>query len=76
MRKYKLPEAERFMVCACTRCGGGTPVERENVPFVLVPMGLLDQSPDARPQAHIHISSKAGWYSPMDGLPQFSELPS
>jgi hypothetical protein len=75
VRRYKVPEAERFMVCFCAECGGGTPVERENVPFVLVPMGLLDQDPGFTPQAHIHVASKAPWYTLRDGLPQFAELP-
>jgi len=75
VRRYKLPEAERFMVSFCTRCGGGAPVERDNVPFVLVPAGLLDGDPGARPQAHIHVASKASWYLVSDGLPQFAELP-
>ena len=73
--KYKPPEAERFMVCFCTQCGGGAPVERDNVPFVLVPAGLFDGDPGGRPEAHIHVASKASWYSVDDGLPQFPELP-
>jgi hypothetical protein len=75
VRKYKVPEAERFMVSFCVRCGGGAPVERENVPFLLVPAALLDGDPGARPQAHIHVASKAPWYVISDGLPQFAELP-
>jgi hypothetical protein len=64
------------MVAFCMRCGGGAPVERDNVPFVLVPAGLLDGDPGARPQAHIHMASKASWYPVVDdGLPQFAELP-
>lgn len=75
MLKYKAPEAERFMVAFCTQCGGGAPVERDNVPFVLVPAGLLDGDTGERPQAHIHVASKALWYTVDDGLPQFAELP-
>jgi hypothetical protein len=76
VRKYKVPEAERFAVCFCTRCGAGAPVERDNVPFVQVPMGLLDTDPGAHPDAHIHVASKATWYTIDDDLPQFPELPS
>jgi hypothetical protein len=75
VRKYKLPEAERFAVAFCARCGGGAPVERDNVPFVLVPAALLDGDPGARPQAHIHVASKAPWVTIADSLPQFAELP-
>jgi hypothetical protein len=75
VRKYKPPEAERFTVSFCARCGGGAPVERDNVPFVLVPAGLFDTDPGARPQAHIYVASKVAWYPLGDGLPQFAELP-
>jgi len=75
VRRYRPPDAERFTVSFCMRCGGAAPVERDNVPFVLVPASLLDGDPGARPQAHIHVASKAPWYTFDDGLPQFAELP-
>ena len=75
VRKYKPPEAERFAVSFCARCGGGAPVEREGVPFVLVAASLLDSDPGARPQAHIFVASKAPWYTIADTIPQFAELP-
>jgi hypothetical protein len=75
VRSYRPPEAERFTVSFCVRCGGGAPVERDNVPFVLVPVSLLDGEPGGRPQAHIHVASKAPWYTFSDELPQFAELP-
>jgi hypothetical protein len=75
VRSFKPPEAERFVVSFCTRCGGGAPVLRDGVPFVLVAAGLLDQDPGVRPRAHIHVASGASWYTVDDGLPQFPELP-
>lgn len=75
VRRYKLPEAERFTIGFCARCGGGTPVVRDNVPFVLVPAALLDADPGARPEAHIFVASRATWYTVADGLPQYAELP-
>ena len=75
VRTYKVPEAERFAISFCTRCGGGAPIAREGVPFVLVPAGILDADPGARPEAHIHVASKAPWYAIADAIPQFSELP-
>jgi hypothetical protein len=75
VQTFRPPEAQRFAVSFCADCGGGAPVEREGVPFVLVPAGILDADPGARPQAHIHVASKAPWYTITDGLPQFAELP-
>lgn len=75
VRSYKPPDAERFTVSFCARCGGSTPVERDKVPFVLVPASLFDQDPGARPQGHIFVASKASWYAIQDELPQYAELP-
>lgn len=75
VRSYKLPDAQRFTVSFCVRCGGGAPVMRDNVPFVLVPAGLIDGDLGARPHAHIHVASKAPWYTLRDALPRFDELP-
>ncbi len=75
VRSYKPPDAERFTVSFCARCGGGAPVERAKVPFVLVPAALFDQDPGARPQGHIFVASKASWYTIHDELAQFAELP-
>lgn len=75
VRSYKVPEAARFVVAGCTRCGGGTPVVREGVPFVLIPAGILDGDPGARPEAHIFVTSGASWYKFRDAIPRFAELP-
>ena len=75
VRTYRVPEAQRFSVSFCTRCGGSAPTEREGMPFVLVPAGLLDADPGARPEAHIHVASKAPWYVIADTIAQFPELP-
>jgi hypothetical protein len=75
VRMYRPPDAERFTVSFCADCGGGAPVERENVPVVLVPAALFDDDPGGRPEAHIHVASKAPWYRIADDMPQFAELP-
>lgn len=75
VRTFRPPDAQRFAVSFCARCGGGAPVASEGVPFVLVPAGLLDLDLGARPEAHIHVASKAAWYRIADDLPQFAELP-
>ncbi len=72
---YRPPDAARFTVSFCARCGGGAPVERQGVPFVLIPAALFDADPGARPEGHIFFASKAPWYTIQDDLPQFAELP-
>ena len=75
VRSYRPPDAERFTLSFCGRCGGGAPVQADKAPFVLVPAGLFDGDPGTRPQAHIHMASKAPWSVVRDGLPQYAELP-
>lgn len=75
VRTYRPPDAARFAVAGCARCGGSTPVLREGVPVALVPAALLDGDPIARPEAHIHVASGASWYRFHDHIPQFAELP-
>jgi hypothetical protein len=75
VRAFRPSDAERFTVAFCANCGGATPVERDAIPFIMVPASLFDVDPGARPQAHIHVSSKAPWYAFEDGLPQFAGLP-
>jgi hypothetical protein len=73
--QYKVPEALRFGVAFCTRCGGKVPrVARERA-TVVVPVGALDTDPGMRPQANIFVASKAPWFDITDALPQFAEMP-
>ena len=75
VQTYRPPDAERFAVSFCGTCFGGAPVEREGVPFVLVPAGVFDDAPGPSPEAHIHVASKAPWYTPGGRLAHFAELP-
>jgi hypothetical protein len=40
-----------------------------------LPLGALDDDPGVSAQCHIHVASKAPWYTITDDLPQFPELP-
>ena len=73
--EYKVPEAERFTVAFCTRCGGGAPYVARARGWVVVPAGTLDTDPVMRPQANIYVASKAPWFEITDDLPQYAEAP-
>jgi hypothetical protein len=73
--QYKVPEAARFGVAFCTRCGGKVPRVSRERGNVVVPAGALDTDPGMRPQANIFVASKAPWYEITDTLPQFAEMP-
>jgi len=64
------PAYERWF-CAT----GGGPVPREVAGMVLIPAGLLDGDPEARPSRHIFIQGKACWFEILDRLPQFQTKP-
>lgn len=72
---YKVPDAKFYTVYFCTRCGSRVPhLIRERNEF-LVPAGLLDGDPVARPQHNIFWDSKAPWLVETAALPRFPERP-
>jgi hypothetical protein len=73
---YKVPEARRFTVGFCRRCGGALPYVSNELQGAIVPAGTLDTDPAAQPLAHIFVGSKATWFDITDRLPQYDELPS
>lgn len=72
---YKVPGAKFYTVYFCTRCGSRVPhLIRERGEF-LVPAGLLDGDPAARPQHSIFWDSRAPWLVETPDLPKFAERP-
>jgi hypothetical protein len=60
----------------CRVCGSPilTRFDADSSVFGL-PLGALDDDPGVRPRAHVHVASKAPWFTITDDLPQFAELP-
>src|SRR5690606_20046693 len=73
--EYKVPEAQRFAVAFCTRCGSEAPRHLQQLGMVNVPAGTLDTDPGLRPQANIFVDSKAAWFDLTDSLPRYAEAP-
>ncbi len=73
--QYQPPDAKRFGIAFCTRCGGKAPRVSRDRGMVGVPAGTLDTAPSMLPQAHIFVGSKAPWFDITDDLPQFAEMP-
>lgn len=58
----------------CRRCGSPLYSRRDDRPEQRnIRLGSLDADPGRRPQAHVHVASKAPWFSIDDELPQFSD---
>lgn len=59
--------------CFCTTCGAVVPGSFDDE--MSVPVGMLDDGINERPQAHIFVASKAEGYEIVDDLPQFDAYP-
>lgn len=60
----------------CSRCGTRLFFRHDALPeYEFVSIGSLDREPEARPEAHIFATSKAGWYEILDALPQHAGYP-
>ena len=73
--EYKVPEAQRFGTCFCTRCGGQLPRIRKEMGMAVVPAGSLDSDPGIKPEARIFWDSRTEWSCQGDGIPTFAEYP-
>ena len=75
LKKFKVPEAERFARQFCENCG--SPVARfvPEMNAVFVPAGSLDSEPPIKPQARIFWDSRAEWTCDGDALPRYAEYP-
>ncbi len=71
--RFDLPEAKRFSVWFCSRCGTRVPHKICTKDDYLVPAGTLDHAPAMRPQNSIFWDSRATWYVEPREIPQFSE---
>ena len=59
----------------CQNCGSPIYSRRDSIPDkIRIRLGTLDTEIDEKPSFHIFVSSKAGWYSILDDLPQYPEF--
>lgn len=73
LRRFDLPGAKRFAVNFCTQCGTRMPHQIPGTENVLVPAGVLDATPDLKPDSSIFWGSKAGWFVETPALPKHEE---
>lgn len=71
IKRFNLPGAKRFAVAFCTECG--TRVPHKTGDNMLIPAGLFDGDPGARPENSIFWKSRAAWYVSPQDLPTFNE---
>lgn len=75
LKKYRVPEAERFYNLFCSNCGSPMPRSTPEIGAVLIPAGSLDVEPEIQPTGRIFWDSRADWSCSGDDLPRHSEYP-
>jgi hypothetical protein len=59
----------------CATCGSYLYSVVRQGAYVHVSYGSLSEAPTLAPTEHIHVASKAAWYTICDGLPQHAAFP-
>ncbi|MGB5395597.1 MAG: GFA family protein [Gammaproteobacteria bacterium] len=75
LKRYKVPEAERFYNCFCSHCGSPMPRVVPELGAVIVPAGSLNVDSPIKPQARIFWDSRVDWSCSGDDIPVYSEYP-
>jgi hypothetical protein len=71
--RFDLPEAKRFAVQFCRRCGTRVPHKARGGDNYVVPAGVLEGDPVMRPENNIYWDSKASWYVEPQEMPKYGE---
>lgn len=72
-RRYDLPGAKRFAVSFCPNCGTRVPHKVTGTENMLIPAGVLDGTPDLKPDGSIFWGSRAEWFIETPALPKAEE---
>lgn len=75
LKRYKVPEAERFTRQFCGECGSSVARLVPELDAVVVPAGSLDCAAPIQPQARIFWDSRAEWSCSDEALPRHAEYP-
>lgn len=75
LKRYKVPEAERFYTLFCANCGSAMPRDVPELGAVVIPAGSLDSEVVIKPEARIFWDSRTEWSCSDDGIKTFSEYP-
>ena len=75
VRKFDLPET-RHSKSFCCICGSALPMIQMNGKLLVVPAGSLNSEVRIRPNAHIFVSSRAGWDEALEKVPTVEKFPS
>ncbi|MFV1984737.1 MAG: GFA family protein, partial [Thiohalomonadales bacterium] len=74
LRRYNVPDAERFYTHFCNNCGSPMPREIPEIGMKVIPAGSLDTKPSIQPGARIFWDSRSEWSCSGDAITTHSEL--
>lgn len=57
----------------CKTCGSRVPKINQSTKHVVIPAGLLDDTPDNLPSVNLYVASKAKWHTITNTLPCYDE---
>ena len=72
---FNLPST-RHCRCFCSICGSALPSVQMEGQWLVVPAGSLNTEIALKPDAHIFVSSRAGWDHGLDTIPMAEKFPS
>lgn len=75
LKRYKIPEANRFTRQFCSHCGSQVARHVPEIDGVVIPAGSIDGEIPVQPQARIFWDSRADWSCDGDDLPRYAEYP-
>lgn len=75
LKRYKVPEAERFFTHFCMECGSAMPRQVPELGMIVIPAGSLDHELEMEPEARIFWDSRSAWSCAGDAIPVHAEYP-
>jgi hypothetical protein len=75
LKRYKVPEAERFARQFCSECGSAVARVVPEIGAVVVPAGSLDSTLPIQPQARSFWDSRVEWSCDDQALSRYAEYP-
>ncbi len=75
LKRFKVPDAERFFTNFCSECGSAMPRIVPEIGMVVIPAGSIDHDISLEPQARIFWDSRKDWSCSDDTLPVYAEYP-
>jgi hypothetical protein len=75
IKRFDLPNAERFSNCFCSECGSQVPYLSRDGAFLVVPAGYISGDPDIRPSANIFWTERPCWFDEGKSANTFETYP-